>query len=108
MGEGFSFIKNEYKIRIDNTFNYIDLLLYNIKYNSYVVIELKASSLKKEHLGQIQVYMNYIDKHLKKKDQNKTIGIIICKQENSYIIKYCSDDRIISREYKLVNINFKI
>ena len=102
LGNSFSFIGNEYKIRLENTYNYIDLLLFNIEHNCYVVVELKITELKKEHIGQIQVYMNYIDKNLKKINQNKTIGIIICKQDNKYIIKYCSDSRIISRKYELV------
>ena len=102
LGTGFSFIKSEYKIKIGNTYNYIDLLLFNIEYNCYAVIELKVTELKKEHIGQIQVYMNYIDKNLKSINQNKTIGIIICKKENNYIIEYCSDDRILAREYELV------
>ena len=58
--------------------------------------------MKKEHIGQIQVYMNCIDSNIKKITQDKTIGIIICKQENKYVIKYCSDDRIIAREYSLM------
>lgn len=102
LGNSFAYVGNEYKIKLDNTFNYIDLLLFNIEYNCYVVIELKVTELKKEHIGQIQVYMNYIDDKLKKLNQDKTIGIIICKQDNEYVIKYCSDDRIISREYELV------
>ena len=53
-------------------------------------------------IGQIQVYMNYMDEHLKKSNQVKTIGIIICKQDNKYVIKYCSDNRVIAREYELV------
>ena len=68
----------------------------------YAVIELKVTELKKEHIGQIQVYMNYIDKNLKSINQNKTIGIIICKKENKYVIEYCSDNRIIAREYELI------
>lgn len=102
LGNSFCFIGSEYKIRIGNQFNYIDLLLFNIEYNCYVVVELKITELKKEHIGQIQVYMNYIDEHLRKFNQDKTIGIIICKQDNKYVIKYCSDDRIIAREYELV------
>ncbi len=103
LGSGFTFIKNEYKIKLGNTFNYIDLLLlFNIKYNCYVVIELKITEIKKEHIGQIQVYMNYIDDNLKTINQNKTIGIIICKQNNKYVIRYCSDKRIIAREYNLI------
>ena len=46
--------------------------------------------------------MNYMDKNLKNINQNKTIGIIICKKENKYVIEYCSDDRIIAREYELM------
>jgi predicted nuclease of restriction endonuclease-like (RecB) superfamily len=102
LGEGFTFIKNEYKIKINDRYNYIDLLLYNIKYKCYVVIELKVTELKKEHTGQIMTYMNYIDKNIKTIEENDTVGIIICKQDNEYVIKYCSDDRIIAREYELV------
>jgi len=102
LGNGFAYIGNEYKIKIGITYNYIDLLLFNIEYNCYVVIELKVTELKKEHIGQIQVYMNYIDENIRKIGQDKTIGIIICKQDNKYIIKYCSDDRIIARTYELV------
>ena len=102
LGSSFSFIGSEYKIKIGNNYNYIDLLLFNIEFNCYVVIELKVTELKKEHIGQIQVYMNYIDDNLRKVNQGKTIGIIICKQDNKYIIKYCSDNRIISRIYELV------
>ena len=102
LGNGFSYIKSEYKIKVGNEYNYIDLLLFNITYNCYVVIELKVTKLKKEHIGQIQVYMNYIDKNLRKINQEKTIGIIICKKDNKYVIEYCSDKRIISRTYELV------
>ena len=101
LGTGYSFIKNEYKIKIGNNYNYIDLLLFNIKYNCYVVIELKVTELKKEHIGQIQIYMNYIDKHIKTINQDKTIGIIITKRDNHYYIEYSSDKRILTREYIL-------
>lgn len=102
LGNSFSFIGSEYKIKLEDTYNYIDLLLYNIKFKCYVVVELKVTELKKEHTGQIQTYMNYIDKNIKSIDDNKTVGIIICKKNNNYIIEYCSDDKIISREYKIV------
>ena len=102
LGNGFTFIDNEYKIKIGDKYNYIDLLLYNIEFNCYVVIELKVTELKKEYIGQIHVYMNYIDNNLKTVNQDKTIGIIICKRDNKYILEYCSDKRILSREYELV------
>ncbi len=102
LGNGFTFVENEYKIKIGNTYNYIDLLLYNIKFNCYVVVELKVTELKKEHIGQIEVYINYIDKNLREINQDKTIGIIIYKKDNKFIMEYCSDSRILSKEYKLV------
>mgnify|MGYP004457547295 FL=1 len=99
LGDGFSFIENEYKIKIGNTYNYIDLLLFNYIYNCFIVIELKVCELKKEHIGQIEVYMNYIDKHIKSINQDKTIGIIISRRDNHYYIEYSSDNRIYTRDY---------
>ena len=102
LGIGFTYVGNEYRIKIGSNYNYIDLLLYNIKYKCYVVVELKVTELKKEHTGQIMTYMNYIDENIKTIDENETVGIIICKEDNKYIIKYCSDNRIISRVYELI------
>ena len=102
LGNGFTFIENEYKIKIGVSNNYIDLLLYNIKFKCYVVIELKVTELKKEHIGQIHTYMNYIDKNLKTINEDKTIGIIIVRKNNKYIMEYCSDKRILSKTYELV------
>ena len=101
LGVGFTYVGNEYKIKLGSKYNYIDLLLYNIKYKCYVVVELKVTELKKEHTGQIMTYMNFIDKNVKTIEENNTVGIIICKQDNEYVIRYCSDDRIIAREYEL-------
>ena len=101
LGDGFAYLSNEYKIMIGNKPNYIDLLLYNTIYNSYVVVELKTTNSKKDHLGQIMVYMNYIDKHIRKINQDKTIGIIVCKKDNKYLIEYSSDSRIKITTYKL-------
>ena len=102
LGEGFSFIDSEYKIKLGDRYNYIDLLLFNYIYNCFIVIELKITELKKEHIGQIETYMNYIDKNIKKIEQDKTIGIIICKKGNKFIMEYCSDDRIYQRIYELI------
>ena len=102
LGDGFSYIGSEYKIKIGNNYNYIDLLLYNVKFKCYVVVELKVTELKKEHIGQVEVYMNYIDKNVKALSDDKTIGIIICALNNKYIIEYSSDERIFAREFKLI------
>ena len=102
LGNSFSFIGSEYKIKIGDRNHYIDLLLFNIKYNCYVVVELKVTEFKVEYISQVQKYMNYIDRNIKEVGNNNTIGILICKRENRFVIEYCSDDRIAIREYELV------
>ena len=102
LGQNFCYIENEYKIKLGNSYNYIDILLFNIEFNCYVVIELKVTELKKEHIGQIQVYMNYIDKNVKKTNHDKTIGIIIAKRDNKFVMEYCSDSRIYNTTYELI------
>ena len=102
LGSGFTYIGNEYKIKLGDRYNYIDLFLYNIRYKCYVVIELKVTELNSNHTGQIQKYMNYVDRNIKSVEENDTVGIIICKKNNQYVIDYCSDKRILSREYELV------
>ena len=101
LGTGFTFIKNEYKIKIGDRYNYIDLLLFNIEFNCYVVVELKVTGLKKEHIGQIETYMNYIDKNIRKITQDKTVGIIICEKDNKFIMEYCSNNKIFDVKYLL-------
>lgn len=101
LGEDFCYRGNEYKIKIGDRYNYIDILLFNIKYNCYVVIELKVTELKSEYIGQISKYINYIDKNIKTINQNKTIGIIICKKDNKFVMQYCTDDTIFRTTYKM-------
>ena len=101
LGNSFTYVGNEYKIKISNSFNYIDILLFNIEFNCYIVVELKTIELKKEHIGQIEIYMNYIDRNLKRNYHDKTIGIIICKKDNKLVLEYSSDPRIFSTTYIL-------
>ena len=102
LGNSYSFIGSEYKIKIGDICHYIDLLLFNIKYNCYVVVELKVTEFKVEYISQVQKYMNYIDKNIKEISNNNTMGILICKRENKFVIEYCSDERITVREYKFI------
>ena len=102
LGSSFAYVGNEYRIKINNKYNFIDLMLFNYEYNCFIVVELKVTEIKKEHLGQIQFYMNYVDKNLRRPNQNKTIGIIICKKDDGYIIEFSSDHRIMARTYELV------
>lgn len=102
LGNSYSFIGSKFKIKIGDRNHYIDLLLFNIKFNCYVVIELKVTEFKVEYISQVQKYMNYIDKNIKEISNNNTMGILICKRENKFVIEYCSDNRIALREYELV------
>ena len=102
LGGNLSFVGSEYKIKIGDRNHHIDLLLFNIKYNCYVVVELKVTEFKAEYISQVQKYMNYIDKNIKETSNNNTMGILICKRENKFVIEYCSDDRIVVREYEIV------
>ena len=102
LGNSFSFIGSEYKIKIGDSYHKIDLLLFNIKYNSYVVVELKVTEFKAEYISQVQKYMNNIDKNVKEVSNNSSIGILICKKENRFVIEYCSLDSIVIREYELI------
>ena len=104
LGEGFTFIKSEYKIKLGDRYNYIDILLFNIKFNCYVVVELKVVELSKEHIGQVQMYMNYIDRNIKTVTQSDTVGIIICKKNNEYVINYCSNPNIFTTTYEITNL----
>ena len=102
LGNGFSYIGSEYKINIGNTYNYIDILLFNVIYNCYVVVELKINKLTKQDIGQIMIYMNYVNENIKNINHDNTIGIIVCKEKNKYLIKYSTDKRISATTYELV------
>ena len=99
LGEGYSYIKSQYKIKIGSNYNYIDVLLFNYISNSFVVVEIKVTELKKEHIGQIETYMNYVDANLKKEFHNKTTGILLVRENNKWLIKYINNNGIIVRNY---------
>ena len=99
LGYGFTYVGSEYKLG-----NYrCDLLFFNTELTCYIVIELKTKKLKPSDIGQIKFYMNYIDSNMKKGYMNKTIGIILCKENNNIVVKYCTDEKILMSTYKLIN-----
>ena len=99
LGEGYSYIESQYKIKIGSNYNYVDILLFNYISNSFVVVEIKVTELKKEHIGQIETYMNYVDANLKKDFHNKTTGILLVRENNKWLIKYINNDGILVRNY---------
>ena len=99
LGEGYTYVKSQYKIKIGSNYNYIDVLLFNVIDMNYVVVEIKVTELKKEHIGQIETYMNYIDTNLKKDFHNKTTGILLVRENNRWLIKYINNGGILVRTY---------
>jgi len=102
LGVGFAYIGHEVKIKIGKDKHSIDFLLFNYKYNCFVVVEIKAIEFKAEHIGQIKKYINYVDENIKEITNNKTVGVIICKDINGYVLKYCTDNKIFTTTYQLV------
>ena len=86
-------------------YNRIDFLLFNVKYNCYVVIELKVTEMKAEYIGQITKYIGYVDKHIKESFHEKTVGVIICKKNNEFIMEYCTNPSIFTTTYLLEETN---
>ena len=104
LGEGFAYISHQYKISDGNKNYYIDILLFNLNLNCYVVIELKLRPLKKEDKAQMEYYMKLVDENLKLPHHNKTIGIIITKESDKLIANFIKSEEIIPLTYKLEQI----
>ncbi|MCI9585446.1 MAG: DUF1016 domain-containing protein [Bacilli bacterium] len=103
LGVGFAYIGHEVKINIGKDKHSIDFLLFNYKYNCFVVVEIKVTDFKAEHIGQIKKYIIYVDENIKEQFNDKTVGIIMCKDVNGYVLKYCSDKRIFTTTYEICN-----
>ena len=104
LGSGFAYIGHEVKIKIGDTYHYIDFLLFNVKFNCYVIVEIKVNKMKAEYIGQVKKYMNYVDKNIKEIYNEKSVGVIICKKEDKYVLEYCSDNKIFATTYELKNL----
>jgi len=102
LGEGYTFVGNEYKIKYGSKDYYIDILLFNYNLNSFVVVELKLRELKKEDKAQIEFYMNLVNNNLKREFHNNTIGIIVSKEQDKFIVSFVSFNNIIPITYKIL------
>ena len=101
LGTGFALVGHEYKIVISNNTYHIDLLFFNIRLNSYVVVEVKTRAVKPQDIGQLQFYVSYVEGNIKDNNQNKTIGILIVKKKNKYVIEYTTSPDIYVTTYML-------
>ena len=100
LGQGFAFMGSEVKIKVGDTYKYIDLLFFNVEENCYIAIELKLNKLSIRDIGQLEFYINYIDAEIKKGYHNPTIGILICKKSDKEAIKYFNNQNIKVTTYK--------
>ena len=103
LGNDFTWVGNQYKISDGNKNYYIDMLLYNINYNCYVVVEIKCRSLKKEDKGQTEFYMTLVDKYKKRANNNLTIGIIITREQDKFVANFVKSEKLVPLTYELVN-----
>lgn len=92
LGAGFSFVGSQYHIEVSGKDFYIDLLFYHLKLRCYVVIELKTGDFKPEYAGQLNFYLSAVDSQIKTKEDNPTIGIILCKNKDRIIAEYALRD----------------
>ena len=101
LGNGFTYVGHQYKISDGKNYYFLDILLFNIEFNCYVIVELKLRELKKEDKAQIEFYMKLVDEQIKKPFHNKTIGIIISKESDNFIVNFVRQDDIVPLFYEL-------
>ena len=102
LGNGFMWVGNQYKVSDGNKNYFIDMLLYNVKYNCYVVVEIKCRKLKKEDKGQVEFYMNLVDNFVKEPSNNPTIGIIITKDQDKFVANFVRSEKVVPLTYEFV------
>lgn len=106
LGNGFAFVGRQYHLEIENEDYYLDLLFYNLKVRSYVVIELKTTEFKPEYAGKLNFYLSAVDKYIKDKNDNPTFGILLCKNKKRVTVELALKDinkPIGISEYKILS-----
>jgi len=104
LGKGFTFVARQKRITLDAEHFYVDLVFYNRLIHSFVLIDLKIGKLTHQDLGQMQMYVNYFDREVRAKDEERTIGIILCHDKKETIARYTlpeNNTQIFASKYKL-------
>ncbi|WP_159520855.1 PDDEXK nuclease domain-containing protein [Sunxiuqinia indica] len=104
LGKGFAFVSRQYHLNVENDHYYIDLVFYNYILKCFVLVDLKVGKLTHQDVGQMDMYVRLFEEKIKQPDDNPTIGIILCSQQNKSVIKYSvlSDSKqLFSSKYKL-------
>lgn len=110
LGKGFAFVARQKRISSGSEHFFIDLVFYNRLLHSFVIIDLKIGKLKHQDIGQMQMYVNYYDREIKTANENPTIGIILCKEKDDFVIEYTlpqDNNQIFAKEYQLYLPNKK-
>jgi predicted nuclease of restriction endonuclease-like (RecB) superfamily len=103
LGKGFMFVARQQRLTLDGDHFYIDLVFYNRILRCFVIIELKVGKLKHQDLGQLQMYVNYYDREIRKEDENLTIGILLCTDKKDTVVEYTlpeNNKQIFASKYK--------
>ena len=104
LGKGFAFVKRQMRLSFDNQNYYADLVFYHRFLRCFVVIDLKIGQLKHQDIGQMQMYINYFDRYVKTPEENKTIGILLCKYKNASVVELTlpeDNKQIFPSEYEI-------
>jgi predicted nuclease of restriction endonuclease-like (RecB) superfamily len=104
LGKGFSFVKRQYRVSSEGNHFYIDLVFYNYILKCFLLIDLKSSELNHQHIGQMDFYVRFFEDQVKQKDDNSTIGLILCTKKDNTIVKYSvlnESRQIFASKYKL-------
>ncbi len=91
LGKGFAFVGSQYPLKLGGESYFLDLLFYNTKLKAYTIIELKSGPFKPEYAGKMNFYLNVMDKEVKDKEDNPTMGIILCRDNNHITVRYAID-----------------
>ncbi|MBZ9628956.1 DUF1016 domain-containing protein [Psychroflexus sp. CAK1W] len=105
LGTGFTFVARQKRISFDDKHFHIGLVFYNRILKCLVLVELKIGELKHQDLGQMQMYVNYYDREVRLKDENKTIGMVLCKDKSKSVVEYTlpeNNEQIFASKYKTV------
>lgn len=88
LGKGFAFVGRQVPITLDDEEYFIDMLFYHLQLSCFIVIELKATKFKAEHAGQLNFYLNLVDKNLKRPQDNPSLGLLLCKTRSKIVAEY--------------------
>lgn len=105
LGKGFIFVKRQMRISFDDQHFYPDLVFYNRFLRCFVIIDLKVGTLHPQDIGQMEMYVNYFDRYEKSEEENKTIGILLCKDKNDAMVKLTlpeDNDQIYASKYEMI------